>query len=141
MALSRSMLREWVASGPDRHDLELYDRSARGGTENGPDEEEQSLMSCWPSAIRPSTGRQRLRNKPESKKSKEVALLHLAGQKGVAWQVGDIPGNRRNGLENRCPKELVGSSPTPSAKWCPDLVFRDPRLPLSFRRTTVRKPL
>jgi excisionase family DNA binding protein len=38
---SRSMLREWVASGPDRHDLELYDRSARGETESGPDEEEQ----------------------------------------------------------------------------------------------------
>lgn len=25
----------WVASGPDRHDLELYDRKARGDTEHG----------------------------------------------------------------------------------------------------------
>jgi excisionase family DNA binding protein len=25
---SRTMLRDWVASGPDRHDLELYDRRA-----------------------------------------------------------------------------------------------------------------
>jgi excisionase family DNA binding protein len=38
---SRSMLREWVASGPDRHDLELYDRRARADTESGRDEEEQ----------------------------------------------------------------------------------------------------
>jgi excisionase family DNA binding protein len=38
---SRSMLREWVATGPDRHDLELYDRRARADTESGPDEEEQ----------------------------------------------------------------------------------------------------
>jgi hypothetical protein len=35
------MLREWVASGPDRHDLELYDRRGRADTESGPDEEEQ----------------------------------------------------------------------------------------------------
>jgi excisionase family DNA binding protein len=39
---SRTMLLEWVASGPDRHDLKLYDRRARDDTENGPDEEEQS---------------------------------------------------------------------------------------------------
>jgi excisionase family DNA binding protein len=38
---SRSMLREWVAPGPDQHDLELYDRRARADTESGPDEEEQ----------------------------------------------------------------------------------------------------
>jgi excisionase family DNA binding protein len=38
---SRTMLREWVASGPDRHDLELYGRRTRDDTENGPDEEEQ----------------------------------------------------------------------------------------------------
>jgi excisionase family DNA binding protein len=38
---SRTMLREWVASGPDRHDLELYDRRGRADTESGPDEEEQ----------------------------------------------------------------------------------------------------
>jgi excisionase family DNA binding protein len=38
---SRSVLREWVASGPDRHDLELYDRRAQADTESGPDEEEE----------------------------------------------------------------------------------------------------
>lgn len=38
---SRTMLREWVASGPDRYDLELYDRKARADTEGEPDEEEQ----------------------------------------------------------------------------------------------------
>jgi len=38
----RSMLREWVVSGPDRHDLKLYDRGSRDGTETGPDEVEQS---------------------------------------------------------------------------------------------------
>jgi len=37
---SRSQLREWVASGPDRHDLKLYDRRDRADTESG-DEEEQ----------------------------------------------------------------------------------------------------
>ncbi len=37
---SRSTLQEWIASGPDRHDLELYDRKARGHTEYGPNEEE-----------------------------------------------------------------------------------------------------
>jgi hypothetical protein len=38
---SRTMLTEWVASGPDRHDLELYDREARENTEQGLDQEEQ----------------------------------------------------------------------------------------------------
>jgi excisionase family DNA binding protein len=38
---SRTMLREWVASGPDRHDLELYDRRAGADTESGFDEEEE----------------------------------------------------------------------------------------------------
>jgi excisionase family DNA binding protein len=38
---SRSMLRERVAWGPDRHDLELYDRRARTDTESGLDEEEE----------------------------------------------------------------------------------------------------
>lgn len=38
---SRTMLREWVASGPDRHDLELYDRKERADPEHGLDEEEQ----------------------------------------------------------------------------------------------------
>lgn len=38
---SRTMLTEWVASGPDRHDLELYDRKVHGGTEHGKDEEGQ----------------------------------------------------------------------------------------------------
>lgn len=32
---SRTMLREWVASGPDRLDLELYDRKSRGDEEGG----------------------------------------------------------------------------------------------------------
>jgi len=36
------MLREWVASGPDRHDLELYDRKGRGDAE-GETEQEQQL--------------------------------------------------------------------------------------------------
>jgi excisionase family DNA binding protein len=38
---SRTMLREWVASGPDRHDLDLYDRKERGDPEHRSDEEEQ----------------------------------------------------------------------------------------------------
>jgi excisionase family DNA binding protein len=38
---SRTMLREWVASGPDHHDLELYARKSRGDMEDGPDEDQQ----------------------------------------------------------------------------------------------------
>ena len=38
---SRTMLLEWVASGLDRRDIELYDRRARADTESEPDEEEQ----------------------------------------------------------------------------------------------------
>ncbi len=37
---SRTMLREWVASGPDRHDLELYDRKERQDHEERSNEEE-----------------------------------------------------------------------------------------------------
>jgi excisionase family DNA binding protein len=37
---SRTMLLEWVASGPDRHDLELYDRRGREDSEQRLDEEE-----------------------------------------------------------------------------------------------------
>lgn len=37
---SRTMLLEWVASGPDRHDLEFYDRRGREDPEQRLDEEE-----------------------------------------------------------------------------------------------------
>lgn len=37
---SRTMLLEWVASGPDRHDLELYDHRGREDPEQRLNEEE-----------------------------------------------------------------------------------------------------
>jgi hypothetical protein len=49
---------------------------------------DELLAECDQAVYRPSENR-------KSKKSKEVALLHLTRQKGVARQVGDIPGNRR----------------------------------------------
>jgi hypothetical protein len=46
-----------------------------------------------------------------SRKSKEVALLDPTSQQGLPGRLSTFRENAVNGLENRCPKGLVGRVP------------------------------
>jgi hypothetical protein len=86
MALFSGHASRAVASGPDRYDLELYDRKARGDSEHGPDEEEPPELILGAEANRPPTDRQRLRR--VAGKCKEVTLPLLTNQRGfkACWR-------------------------------------------------------